>query len=292
MESDPQNLLKTFFSRPQDNALLKREHSQGATPGNIPRVIHQIWLGSPLPSHLTKYRETWLRHHPQWEFKLWTDDEVQQANFETAGLINSSTCFGQKSDILRAEILKREGGVYVDLDYECYRSLDGILKGTEKFFATLRWIPQAHLGWPALFPQPLIICNSLFGAEKEHPLLAEYLLNVRAGWNDRDKLDLRDKELDRISLFALGGKRKASRLKETALRTYLPFESLLRDRIANVTLYPPAYFNPIIERWPALYAMPNFWRNFKDSGVFPRFWRYSKVLPTTVARHRSKASWL
>jgi len=44
--------------------------------------------------------------------------------------------FGQKADILRYELLQRHGGIYVDVDMECVRSLDGLHgKGGPTFYA-------------------------------------------------------------------------------------------------------------------------------------------------------------
>lgn len=31
----------------------------------IPRTIHHIWLGSPLPAHFQELRMTWIHHHPE-----------------------------------------------------------------------------------------------------------------------------------------------------------------------------------------------------------------------------------
>src|ERR1700722_16260603 len=32
----------------------------------IPKIIHQIWLGSPLPEKYKALQATWLNHHPDW----------------------------------------------------------------------------------------------------------------------------------------------------------------------------------------------------------------------------------
>lgn len=126
-------------------------------PPPIPRILHHIWLGSPFPARFHAFRASWLEHHPVkdgeylliekchivilclisdpiypaskgWTHHVWTDVEV-------APLLDilwnkkaylAAPNYGQKADILRYELLQRHGGLYVDVDMECVRSLDGL----------------------------------------------------------------------------------------------------------------------------------------------------------------------
>jgi len=39
-----------------------------------PRVFHRIWIGpDPLPDSFAAFGESWVRHHPHWEHRLWTE---------------------------------------------------------------------------------------------------------------------------------------------------------------------------------------------------------------------------
>lgn len=92
----------------------------------IPKRLHQIWLGSELPKHYKPLIKNLRKLHPEWEYKLWTDDNI---DFE---LINSdffrrAKNMGQKSDILRYEILNKYGGVYLDLDHLAVKSFNSLL---------------------------------------------------------------------------------------------------------------------------------------------------------------------
>ncbi|WP_238010230.1 glycosyltransferase [Dactylosporangium sp. AC04546] len=95
----------------------------------IPRVFHRIWFGGPMPGRERAFGETWLRHHPGWELRLWGDDDVpplvNQAAFDAAG------SWAQKADIFRYELLLAHGGVYLDTDFECVRSIEPLLTGVE-----------------------------------------------------------------------------------------------------------------------------------------------------------------
>jgi mannosyltransferase OCH1-like enzyme len=91
----------------------------------IPKKLHMIWLGSPLPSQYQNIITKWKALHPAWEFKLWTDKDVIKLTY--AGLYSKVTNLGIKSALLRYEILYQYGGVYVDTDFECIKPLDDLL---------------------------------------------------------------------------------------------------------------------------------------------------------------------
>ena len=43
----------------------------------IPRIFHQIWVGpDPFPEEFAGYQETWIRHHPEWELRFWTEENL------------------------------------------------------------------------------------------------------------------------------------------------------------------------------------------------------------------------
>ena len=39
----------------------------------LPKIIHQMWIGPPLPLHIYQMMQSWKEHHPTWEVKLWTE---------------------------------------------------------------------------------------------------------------------------------------------------------------------------------------------------------------------------
>jgi hypothetical protein len=282
--------LGTLYDRNRPDLVEARE-----TP-SIPRVIHQIWLGSSLPRKLARYSASWRKHHPDWELKLWTDAEVAKLDFPTRDLFESADCWGQKSDLLRMEILNTQGGVYVDLDYECFKPID-VLAQRYDFFTTLKYIYTAHLGWPAIWQHPVVVCNSLIGARPAHPILGAYLERVRNIWHDRDKYELKDGELIPIALAAMGGKAKASRIKETGVRTFIPFGDVVSEMADSSTyrniVLPPMFFNPVMTGARTLYLMPDFWQRCRAHGIkWPRLSTYTRTHPLSLAHHISQNSWV
>jgi inositol phosphorylceramide mannosyltransferase catalytic subunit len=103
----------------------------------IPRVLHQIWVGPhQLPEEFAAYADTWRRHHPGWEYRLWTEAEIPP-DLRRPEARERLRMPAERSDILRVEILWREGGVYVDTDFECRGSLEPHLDSREFVTASL-----------------------------------------------------------------------------------------------------------------------------------------------------------
>lgn len=116
-----------------------------------------------MPQEFVKYRESWRRHHPEWEMRLWTDenlppDLVREEAYERLRKP------AERSDIIRLEVLLRFGGVYVDTDFECLRSIEPLLEGTD-FFAT--------------YIAPRRIVNGVIGAAPGHPILERAVREIR-----------------------------------------------------------------------------------------------------------------
>ena len=70
----------------------------------IPRTIHHIWLGGPLPQAYARLRESWLSRHEGWTARLWGDEDVDAFGLENREAYDAAGNFGEKSDILRYEV--------------------------------------------------------------------------------------------------------------------------------------------------------------------------------------------
>lgn len=128
----------------------------------IPRRMHQVWFGGPVPDQFAEWRERWIDMHPDWDHYLWTDDGMpalfNSALFDAADAIAGRYAGQFRSDIARYEILKSHGGVYVDMDCEPRKPLDPLLDPTVRCF--LGWeVPGKWLN------------NAVMGAEQGSPFL-------------------------------------------------------------------------------------------------------------------------
>jgi mannosyltransferase OCH1-like enzyme len=137
----------------------------------IPTIIHQIWLGSPVPEELKKFQESWHQFHPTWQYRLWTDKDIVTFGFENLMYIRKSTSYAERSDMMRYEILYRYGGVYVDMDQECLRSFD-----------ILHQIFDFYIGIQPLDTGVIHCGTGVIGSIAGHPLLRAVIDGMAASW--------------------------------------------------------------------------------------------------------------
>jgi mannosyltransferase OCH1-like enzyme len=121
----------------------------------IPRVIHRIWLGpDPVPDIFEQYAESWRHHHPDWEMRLWRDDNLPPLSCQAA--YDRAKSFKSRYDITRLEVLRQLGGVVIDLDVEALRPIDPLLGGVSAFVGKATM--ARRMG------------NQVLGAVPNHPL--------------------------------------------------------------------------------------------------------------------------
>lgn len=161
----------------------------------IPTFIHQIWLGSALPDSCKKLQKTWLDHQGDWTYFFWTDTmtqpfvddvliltphsfqdivsflkntnlkrrivavDLRALDFSTRKHFDARANFGEKSDILRYEILYHCGGLYIDTDFECLQPFD-VFNYACDFYAG---IDYGRYGF--------FIHNSLIASRTKHPII-------------------------------------------------------------------------------------------------------------------------
>ena len=73
----------------------------------IPKIIHQIWLGSSLPEKYKRFQQSWKKYHPDWTYILWSEKEIEEFGLKNKKIYDKTKNLGQKSDIARYEILYR-----------------------------------------------------------------------------------------------------------------------------------------------------------------------------------------
>ena len=83
-------------------------------------------MGGDIPEQYTKYIDSWKRHHPEWDYKLWNDNDIPSYDFINKEAFTKAKNFGTKSDLWRYDILYKYGGLYVDVDVECLKPIDDL----------------------------------------------------------------------------------------------------------------------------------------------------------------------
>ncbi len=140
----------------------------------IPKIIHQIWLGSPLPEAFKKYIASWINAHLNagWQYKLWTDEDMKTFKLYNQQYYDETDSFGVKSDLLKWELVYRFGGVYIDMDYECLKPLD-VFHYTYDFYT----------GIQPLDTQFIQLGAALFGGVPGHPIMQHCIETIKNDWH-------------------------------------------------------------------------------------------------------------
>jgi hypothetical protein len=141
----------------------------------IPKIIHQIWIGSPLPDKFNKMIQSWKDLHPDWEYCLWTDEDVEDFPFVNHAKFMEAKNWGAKADILRYEILEMIGGLYVDIDYECLKAFDQFHHEYEFYTCILN--DGAFKNNSA--DSHSSVTNALIGSIPHHPILKSCVENLK-----------------------------------------------------------------------------------------------------------------
>ena len=117
---------------------LRREMLAAANSSYLPRVshrIHQSWKDEDPPRVLfsPRWASSLRQHNPRWKYRLWTDaDNRRLVASHYPDLL--SMYDGYKSPIQRADMARYvvahvHGGMYADLDTECFESFEPLARG-------------------------------------------------------------------------------------------------------------------------------------------------------------------
>ncbi len=125
----------------------------------IPKTIHGIWFsGDPMPELYQKCLESWKKYVPDYEIKIWNLDTYRpdKCLFFEQAIEHKNWAFA--SDYARADLLRRYGGIYMDLDVEMLRPIDDLIYN------------DAYMSFESL---DRIECGSGMGAKPGHPIIEE-----------------------------------------------------------------------------------------------------------------------
>ena len=165
--------------------------AQETSSSKIPHTLHFIWLGpNPFPRESVENVRSWMGKHPGWTAKFWTDRErplpcpgmelklVRDFHFQSLKeCFNKSDNYGEKSDVLRYEILFQEGGVYVDHDVKCFKAFDSFNKNYD-FYCGM------DMPFKSSLPSCIFPTNNLIGIAPEHPILKTCIQNLKSNWDE------------------------------------------------------------------------------------------------------------
>lgn len=87
----------------------------------IPRIVHFIWLGSPLPKFAQRNIDEWRSLNPDFHIMVHTNDSGLNPSIRAA--YDATPYWESKSDLLRYSLLHTYGGWYFDCDFWPLRPL-------------------------------------------------------------------------------------------------------------------------------------------------------------------------
>jgi hypothetical protein len=134
---------------------------------------------------MDSFRTDFVKQNPEWQYKLWTLEsfERKHGRLQNHAIYNMETSLAAKSDILRYEVLYREGGVYLDADtlWIPGRSMDSLLDQaaqTGVFAATHARNPTTNYTMTDIKHGFLLLSSSFFGVRPRHPALSRVVEEV------------------------------------------------------------------------------------------------------------------
>ena len=181
----------------------------------IPKVIHYCWFGgNPLPGDVKKCIASWKKYCPGYEIKRWDESnfDINCHPFVKAAYTAKAWAF--VSDYARLKVVYENGGVYLDTDVELVKGLDVLLDN------------PCYVGIQAKD----LLCNTGlgFGAVPFSP-------TVRAMMEKYDHITF---DTDKKNTFACPW------LNDEVIRFLGYKNSNSVVHLADVTVYPPRYFDP------------------------------------------------
>jgi inositol phosphorylceramide mannosyltransferase catalytic subunit len=135
-------------------------NGKASPPISIPKIIHQVWLGSELPRAYVEWTKGWKRINHGWDWRLWDEKALLGLGLLNENAFRKSRSKAAKSDIARYELLYRFGGIYADTDFECLRPFDVLANRCTFFVGTI-------------FADSPELNNALIGSIPGHPLMKD-----------------------------------------------------------------------------------------------------------------------
>jgi hypothetical protein len=97
---------------------------------SLPKRMGHIWIGpKPAPD---SWMRSWPEKHPEWDYRVYDNQFLQNHRFRTRNLINEYFWRGEYAgvqDLMRYEILYEFGGFMADADAVCLHPVDELLTG-------------------------------------------------------------------------------------------------------------------------------------------------------------------
>jgi glycosyl transferase-like sugar-binding protein len=218
----------------------------------IPKRLHYVWVGSRLPDKQRAFIDTWQETNPDYELVKWNEDNIDM-KLPAIAQAYARGRWATVADIARLFAVYEYGGIYLDTDFQVYRSLDSLL--THRCFFVFQY-DEHPTDW---------VCNGAFGAEAGHPFVGQVIKAIQ---------QIRSAPLGLERPTKYGPKLITRLLRERGLRHYSP----QGVHIGDIFVCPRTMFFPFAEG-------EEFTADcLSDDTLAAHFWNksWSKDVPTPI----------
>ena len=141
----------------------------------IPKILHRMWLDKTIsnnneaPKKYDEFLATFNKHNPEFVVMFWNMDKCKEL-FKNSAVSKYKSIWEnlphhiQKCDMARYIILYLHGGIYIDLDFTCFRNLSPLLN------RDLLLVKE-----PKEYSSGTTIHNGFIGSVPHHPFWLEWL---------------------------------------------------------------------------------------------------------------------
>lgn len=148
----------------------------------LPKLIHQTWKTLNVPIVVQRHVNSWKRLNPEYEYRLWTDDEIDVYMIHRhPELTRAWTIMNhiEKADTFRYAILFDQGGIYADVDVTCVKSIKQWSKGIDnvELYIGFEVMTERH-DWKDWFARKYQICQWTMGGVPGHPVFKLVLKKI------------------------------------------------------------------------------------------------------------------
>ena len=127
----------------------------------IPKIIHYCWFGGKeMPPLVQKCIKSWKEHLPDYEFKLWNEENFHINSSEWCKGAYENKKYAFVADYVRLIALYKNGGIYLDTDEKMEKSLNPFVEKDIAFMG---------------FEDGKVLSMGVMGFPPKHHIIAELL---------------------------------------------------------------------------------------------------------------------
>lgn len=197
----------------------------------IPKKIHYCWFGrNPLPESVRMCIASWRKYLSDYEIIEWNEDNFDVNSIPYTAQAYEAKKYAFVSDYARFCIIRDNGGIYFDTDVEVIKPFDDILQN------------GGYMGYEN---EDEVNPGLGFAAERGNPVIqriTEYYEGLKG-------------------FYVSGNRESVMTVVQHTTRVLREYGCNLGNNrqmsIANITIYPKDWFNPMDSLTGRLYITPN-----------------------------------